>query len=99
MKEYFYKDHYKIISAYTREIETRDPNKEMVVIYLIHTLSTDWLLNIVVEKLEMLRMVFLGDWESGDAFTKLEKETELKWKGTSTQAVRSVNRTFHRHLQ
>lgn len=44
-------------------------------------------------------MVFLGDWESGDAFRKLEKETELKWKGTSTQAVRSVNRTFHRHLQ
>lgn len=57
----------------------------MLVIYLIQTLSTDWILNIIVEKEEILPKFCLGDCKNGGPFTKIEMGGESKWKGTSTQ--------------
>lgn len=72
-----------MVSTYTREIERKDPNKEISVIYLIQTLSLDWILNIVVEKSEILPRFYLGAWKNGDAFPKIENKGELKWKRIS----------------
>lgn len=59
------------ISTYTREIERKHPNKEMLVIYLIQTLSTDWILNIVIEKSEILPRFHLSDCKNGGFFIKI----------------------------
>lgn len=60
----------------------------MLVSYLIQTLSTDWMLNSVVEKSEILPRFHLGDCKNGGFFTKIEKGSESKWQGTSTHMQR-----------
>lgn len=69
-----------MVSIYIREIERKDFNKEILVIYLIQILFFDWILNIVVEKLEIFLRFYLGVWKNGDVFLKIENKGELKWK-------------------
>lgn len=72
------------------------PNKDVSDLSNSDFINCDWILNIIEEKSEILLNFYLDD-----AFTKIEKGSESKWKGTSTctQDVKSMHRTSHRHLQ